>query len=70
MKFITNLLATRSSCLDGALSSVGKNVTPVRAICKKKNKNPLSNGVSKNLNSSPSHEGAYTASAYLKFLWW
>lgn len=36
MKSITNLLATRSSCLDGALSSVGKNVTPVRAICKKK----------------------------------
>lgn len=38
MKCITNLLATRSSCLDGALSSVGKNVTPVRAICKKKKK--------------------------------
>lgn len=71
MKSITNLLATRSSCLDGALSSVGKNVTPVRAICKKKRKkNPLSNRVSKFFNSSPSHEGAYKASAYLQFLWW
>lgn len=69
MKSITNLLATRSSCLDGALSSVGKNVTPVRAICKKK-KIVLRNRVSKFFNSSPSHEGAYKASAYLQFLWW